>query len=208
MAITGIALVLFVIVHMVGNLQFFLGQDALNSYAALLKSNKAVLWGARAGLLAVFLGHLFTAIRLKLRNKAARPNSYQYSATVKASGASRTMIITGLILLAYTIYHISHFTLGLTHPNHFSLTDPEGRHDVYGMVLLGFQSPAVAWGYVAAMLALAYHLSHGIKSVFQTIGFNNENYNCKITATAIGIAVFLFLGFSAIPVSIQLGLVN
>src|ERR1700722_16520489 len=113
MAITGLGLVGFVIIHMIGNLLIFAGRDALNGYAAALKHNPAFLWTARTGLLFFFVVHMAFALRLSLHNKAARPTRYVYEDTVEADWASRHMLLTGLVLLAFVLYHLAHFTLGV-----------------------------------------------------------------------------------------------
>ncbi|MCB0343532.1 MAG: succinate dehydrogenase cytochrome b subunit [Bdellovibrionales bacterium] len=207
-AITGLLLVLFLIAHLIGNLLFFLGPDSLNSYAAALKGNPALLWSARIGLLTVFVLHLMNALALAMQNRAARGVQYQNKGYMAATAASRTMVITGLVVLLYVAYHLSHFTLGLTNPDHFSMHDAQGRHDVYGMILHGFQIPVVAWGYVAAMLVVAYHLSHGIQSSLQTFGLRNENYTPCVKQFSVFLALLLCLGFSSIPLAVQFGLVG
>lgn len=121
MAITGLLLIGFVLGHMAGNLLIFAGPNALNSYAHSLKANPALLWAARGGLLVVFLLHLYFAITLTLQNKAARPQGYAYEATLHASWASRHMMLTGLVLLAFIVYHLAHFTLGV-------VTEAEGKN--------------------------------------------------------------------------------
>jgi succinate dehydrogenase / fumarate reductase cytochrome b subunit len=113
MAITGLLLTGFVLAHMTGNLLLYAGPDALNAYAAALKSHPALLWTARLGLLAVFLLHLFLALRLAAQNRKARPVPYQFERTIQASWASRHMLLTGLVLLAFIVYHLAHFTLGV-----------------------------------------------------------------------------------------------
>jgi succinate dehydrogenase / fumarate reductase cytochrome b subunit len=113
--LTGFALVGFVLAHMGGNLLIYAGQDALNSYAQKLKSLGPLLWLARAGLLAVFVLHLFLTLRLTLANRAARPSKYVYEDTIQASWASRHMWLTGLVLFAFLGYHLAHFTFGVTH---------------------------------------------------------------------------------------------
>lgn len=120
--LTGLALVGFVLVHMSGNLLIFAGQDALNSYAQKLKSLGGLLWVARAGLLAVFALHLFMTIKLTMANRAARPARYAYEGTLQASWASRHMWLTGLVLLTFVVYHLAHFTLGLTHAADVQIT--------------------------------------------------------------------------------------
>src|SRR5262245_39654676 len=112
MAITGLLLIGFVLGHMTGNLLIFAGPDAMHGYAAGIKSRPALLWGVRLGLLAVFVVHVLIGIRLTLANKAARPTPYAYEDTLQASWASRHMMLTGLLLLAFVVYHLAHFTLG------------------------------------------------------------------------------------------------
>ena len=113
MAVTGVLLIGFVLAHMAGNLLIYFGRDAINTYAAALAARPALLWMARIGLLAVFLTHLFLAIKLTLENSAARPQAYAYERTLRASFASRHMMLTGLVLLAFIVYHLAHFTLGV-----------------------------------------------------------------------------------------------
>jgi succinate dehydrogenase / fumarate reductase cytochrome b subunit len=113
MAITGLLLIGFVLAHMTGNLLVFLGPDAINSYAHALKDKPALLWTARLGLLVVFVVHVVLGIRLTMQNRAARPTPYVYEDTLQASWASRHMLLTGLVLLAFVVYHLAHFTLGV-----------------------------------------------------------------------------------------------
>lgn len=112
MAVTGLLLLLFVLIHMSGNLLIYLGPDALNSYAHTLKARPALLWTARLALLIVFLLHLFLALRLQWENRTARPTRYYYEDTLRASWASRNMLLTGMVLLTFILYHLAHFTLG------------------------------------------------------------------------------------------------
>src|SRR4051794_20567806 len=113
MAVTGLVLVLFVIGHMLGNLLLFAGPDALNSYAKALKDKPALLWAARLGLLAAFLIHVYLGLRLTRENVQARGTGYVYEDTVQASWASRHMLLTGLVVLAFLLYHLAHFTFGV-----------------------------------------------------------------------------------------------
>jgi succinate dehydrogenase / fumarate reductase cytochrome b subunit len=111
-AVTGLGLTGFVIVHMIGNLQVFAGQNAINTYAQSLKNFGPLLWIARIGLLTLFLVHIIWAVWLTLKSKAARPIGYVYKETVQASLASRTMLLTGFVILAFTLYHLAHYTFG------------------------------------------------------------------------------------------------
>jgi len=137
-AVTGLGLYLFVLIHLAGNLQVFGGPEMTNAYAYKLKSMPLVLWGARFGLLAIFSLHIFTGIRLALQNRAARPQAYAKSNTVQATLASRTMVQTGGMILLFVIFHLAHFTLFAIHPEYANLHDVKGRHDVYRMMIFGF----------------------------------------------------------------------
>lgn len=207
MAITGLLLFGFVVAHLLGNLQMFAGPDAINEYAKMLKSMPLVLWGARVGLLTVFLLHIAVAISLKKRNMSARPEGYVYEDTVQASLASRTMIVTGTLILLYVAYHLAHFTLGVTHPEFFHRTDNKGRHDVYAMVVLSFQNIGLCSVYILAMGVLAFHLSHGIASFFQTMGWSTNRLRGTFEMISRFVALAIFAGYIAIPVAVQLGLI-
>lgn len=207
-AVTGVLLILFVIAHLLGNLQLFRGPEALNHYAELLKSMPLVLWGARTGLLFVFVVHVVFAVQLGLENLQARPEPYQREATVEATLASRTMLVTGLLLLLYVIGHLLHFTLGVILPQHFSLHDAAGRPDVFAMVVRSFRNPVVSTLYIAAMLLLWSHLSHGIASVFQTVGLRGRRSGALIDRLGWIVATVLVLGYLSIPIAVLLGIVG
>ena len=208
MALTGILLFGFIVAHLIGNLQMFAGPDAINEYAKLLKSMPALLWTARVGLFVIFATHVATAFSLKRRNMNARPEGYAYEDTVQASLASRTMIATGTLLLLYIAYHLAHFTLGATHPEFFHLTDAKGRHDVYSMVVLSFQSPGLTLVYILAMGILALHLSHGIASFFQTMGWSSNKLRGVFEKGSKIIALLIFVGYCSIPAAVQLGIIS
>ena len=164
---------------MLGNLQIYLGQDAINAYANKLKSLPALLWSARLGLVAIFAPHIGLAIYLKLHQSSRDVRNYFVNDPIETTLASRTMMSSGLVILAFTIYHLLHFTLGITDPVNHHLTDAAGRHDVYSMVVLGFQNIYVSAAYIVAMLFLGLHLSHAASSIFQTLGVastSNRNF--------------------------------
>ncbi len=207
-ALTGIALVLFVLVHMIGNLQMFIGQEAMNNYAVTLRKFGALLWVFRLGLVGIALVHVFMALRLKLQNRAARPVRYSSNHTVQATLASRTMVISGLIILTFAVYHLLHFTLGVTHPEHFALHDAQGRHDVYNMVVYGFQNVLVSGFYVIAMLLLFSHLSHGAASFFQSLGWNSPKCKTAIERFGAVVAWLVCLGFVSVPLGVLVGLIK
>lgn len=208
MALTGLGLVLFVIIHMAGNLQMFVGQDAMNAYGVTLRKMPLLLWIARLGLLGLAVFHIFISIRLKLANRAARPTRYTHEKTVQASRSSRTMIISGLIILTFLIYHLLHFTLGVTDPKNFALHDPQGRHDVYNMVIAGFKNPLISGGYILAMVLLFSHLGHGASSWMQSLGWNHPKYNGLIQKIGPVLSWIVGLGFVAIPIAVLLGILK
>jgi len=207
MAITGAMLFLFLIGHMAGNLLVFKGQDALNSYAQGLQNLGAGLWVVRIGLLAVFLAHIATALRLHHINREARPVSYYNEDTLKATWASRYMMLTGLVVLTFVIYHLLHFTFHQFAPRGIGL-DEQGRKDVYGMVIAGFSNPVITLSYLAAHVFLLFHLLHGISSVFQTLGWNNDTINPLVKKGLPALAVLIVFGKMSIALSIWLGLVG
>lgn len=207
MAGTGVFLVLFVIAHMVGNLQMFAGPEAINSYAAMLKSLPGPLWGARIGLLVFFLIHVVVSVQLHRENKAARSTEYVNQKTIQASLPSRTMLLAGSIVGLYAVGHLLHFTLGVLLPENFHLKDIKGRHDVYSMVVLGFQHPAVSILYIGAMLSLWSHLSHGISSVFQTFGLRGSLNRCWIDKAGPLLSTIIVLGYISIPIGVLLGII-
>lgn len=208
MAITGLGLFGFVIGHMAGNLQVFLGQDALNKYAQTLKNTPLLLWPTRIGLLLFFVFHIILAFRLSKKSSEARPVGYVCKNTVQATSASKYMLLTGLTILVFVVYHLLHFTLGVTDPEHFALTDLQGRHDVYRMVILGFQNVLVSVFYIVSQLMLGWHLWHGSTSLFQSLGLNHPYYWPRITAVCKTLVIIVVVGNISIPVSILLGLIG
>ncbi len=209
MAISGLVAFGYIIGHMLGNLQIFLGQDRLNAYAEALHSLGGGLWVIRIVLLFFFILHIWLGIKLKAENLKAKPVHYKFNETVKASLSSRTMIWTGLTVLAFFIYHVLHFTARTTDPRFLKLPlDMEGRYDVYSMVVLGFQNYAIAIFYIIAVGLLCYHLSHGIYSMFQSLGLTTSSCNKPLHRAARLIAVIVFLGFSAVPAAVLSGAVK
>jgi len=210
MAISGFALFLFVIAHMAGNLQIFLGREAINSYAAFLKSKPGLLWSARAGLLILVILHIMAAIQLVSENSEARPVKYAEGKPTAASLASRTIFISGLVIFAFVIYHLLHFTFGVTNPEFLTNRDPLDplRHDVYGMMIEGFSNPYVSAFYIISMGLLCLHLSHGVSSAFQSIGIRNQGNVRAIHLAARIAAVVVFLGNCAIVISVLSGWVK
>ncbi len=214
MAITGLALFLFVALHLLGNLQIFLGPEALNRYGHFLQSNPEIIWPARIGLLLMVALHIWSAIKLSAENKAARPISYANApAPVAASYASRTMLMSGLIIAAFIIYHLLHFTaqlqaINLTGKNFAGLFDSQGRHDVFAMMVTGFRQPLVSGFYVLAIILLCLHLSHGVSAMFQSLGLKNKTYAPLIDCFAKVTALVIFIGYISIPLAVLLHLIG
>jgi len=207
MALTGIVLIGFVFVHMAGNLQVLLGQDKINAYAHALQSlPMPILWGSRLFLLVCVVIHAWTAIVLIRENRAARPQSNDVEVTKRAGLSSLKMGLSGTILLFFIVFHLLHFTVRTVYPEYndmmTSVGAPEGEevHDVYTMVLAGFQHTWVSVFYIVAMFLLCSHLSHGFSSVFQSLGIRSESWRVKIDLAAKAYAWVIFLGFSIIPI--------
>lgn len=205
MAVTGIILFGFVLVHMLGNLQVFLGPDGYNAYAKFLKGTPELLWAARATLLSSVILHIASGIRLAILNRRARPLDYQKKAYTRASWTSRAMLVSGSVVLGFILFHLAHFTLGLTDPTHYELVDPKGRHDVYAMFIWGFKNPIVSWGYVIAMVLLGLHLEHGVSSMFQTLGVGHPRYRALLDKIGPAFAILVVLGNISMPIAVQMG---
>jgi len=211
MAITGCALFLFVIGHLLGNLQIFLGPEAINAYGHFLQSKQGLVWSARIGLLAMVLLHIWSAIKLAAENKAARPIGYADNpAPPAASYASRTMLMSGLIIGAFIVYHLLHFTvqvkaINFTGQDFLALHDLYGRHDVYRMMVAGFSHWLVSGFYVLAMALLCLHLSHGVSAMFQSVGLKNNACGRMIDKFGKAVAWVIFFGYASIPIAILLG---
>lgn len=210
MAVTGFIMVLFVIGHLAGNLQVFLGAEAINRYGHFLQSNTELLWPVRVILLAVIGLHIWSAAKLSLESKAARPVGYDTYNPVGSTYASRTMLMSGMIVLAFIIYHLLHYTvqvkyINLTGQNFVDFTDPEKRHDIFKMMVVGFNNPWVSAFYIVGIALLCLHLSHGTSSMFQSIGWTNKAYRHPLDIAARVVAVIIFLGYVSIPVAILCG---
>jgi succinate dehydrogenase / fumarate reductase cytochrome b subunit len=216
-AITGAALVGFVLFHMIGNLKMFSGPESINKYAYFLKHDLgALIWVARGGLIALFLTHIGLALRLKARTSAARPVGYQVQRMAQASVPSKTMLGTGLVTLAFVVFHLAHYTFGWIHGtevdgrvvNYLDLRDDQGRHDVYKMVIAGFSTPWIAALYLFCQLLLFLHLSHGIASSLQTLGLHGKRFAPVARWLGYVVAGTIFVGNVAIVVAVWTGYVK
>lgn len=205
MSITGLLLLGFVIAHLAGNLQAFGGPEGFNSYAALLKSQPELLWTARLGLLAAVVIHILSAVRLSRINKAARPQAYAVKKYRAANWYSRYMLVSGLVVLAFIVFHLLHFTVGVIQPEYFSFEDPLQRHDAWKMMVMGFSKPWVVLVYIGAMILLGFHLAHGIWSSLQSLGLWGRRWTPFWLTAGKVIAWLIVIGFIAIPVGLWLG---
>ncbi len=207
MAVTGLILVGFVGGHMLGNLQMFESPEAINKYAYFLQHLPwEFLWGYRVGLLACLVIHFAMGISLKLENYAARPKKYDINATVKASLASRSMVMTGTIIVVFFVLHIMQFTLQNLQPvtQAFDYVNADGKviHDVYAMVVWGFSQDWYAIFYIVAVLCLGIHVSHGASSMFQSVGLRNERVRGFFGCLAACFALAIFGGFALLPAGV------
>ncbi len=225
MALSGLVLTGFVVGHLVGNLQIFSHPDKINGYAHFLQSLGPVLWFIRLFLLACVGVHVWAAITLALENKAARgPEEYGIRKWLRAAWASRYMKHTGLVVLAFIIYHLAHFTVGVAQAGTFKTNLPEyvmqnefhllgfpvvtagqSVHDVYSMVFLGFTHPVVAIFYIIATGLLSLHLLHGVDALFQTLGLRNQSWATGLRRFVLLFSLAYFLGNLAIPGAILTG---
>jgi succinate dehydrogenase / fumarate reductase, cytochrome b subunit len=205
MALTGLGLMIFVLAHMTGNLLIYLGKDALNAYAHGLMEHPFLLWSARSGLLAIFLIHLFFAYRTWQDNESARPIHYVHEDTIQANWASRHMMLTGVVILLFVIYHLAHFTFGVVDPSNFKYTLEPKEGDVAGMVIAGFQQPLISVTYILAQIFLGLHLWHGGSSWLQHLGLNGRG--CDIVVNNLGavVAAVVVAGNCSIPLVILMG---
>jgi len=207
-AVTGLALLGFLAVHLLGNFTLFIGQDAINTYAAQLQALGPLLWVARVVLLAIFAGHIWFTVLLILENRAVGGSKYAYGNKVPSTVFVKTMKYTGLVVLAFVIFHLAHFTLGWVQPAAYQLKDDLGRHDVYSMVILGFQNVPISLFYILALTLLAFHLSHGIGSLFQTFGLTNKKLRPMFEVGGMVVAWGLWLGYISLPLAVLLGLLK
>jgi succinate dehydrogenase / fumarate reductase, cytochrome b subunit len=203
MAVTGAILFLFVIGHLLGNLQIFDGRDRLNAYGAFLKNLGELLWIVRLGLIAAVLLHIVATIQLALRNQKARPVGYKVKKSVASNYADRTMYWSGPIVLAFVIFHLLQFTAGYIHPESQFI---EG--DVYHNVVAGFSVWWVSVWYIFSMILLGFHLRHGLWSMFQSLGVNHPRHTPVLQQAALWIAILITVGYISIPVSVLAGWVR
>jgi succinate dehydrogenase / fumarate reductase cytochrome b subunit len=201
MAVSGAALFLFLIGHLLGNIQIFFGPEHLNNYAAFLKSTGEILWLLRIGTAACAALHVVTSVQITIANLKARPEPYACKRNIETTVAARTMIYTGAMVGLYIAYHLMMFTFLTTGPGYSDT-------DVYRNVVLSFQVPAIAAVYVAAMALLGMHLWHAAWSMTHTLGLSAPGYHPLRRIVGPAVAVAVTVGYISIPLAILLGVVR
>lgn len=205
-AATGIVLVGFVLGHMIGNLLIFAGPDAINEYGHFLHTvgHGMGVWVARVVIFGSIILHVILTVQITKKNRASREQRYGVAHKDASSAASRTMILSGLTLLAFFIYHILHFTARTfnDYDTYKTMLHGEQVHDVYKMVIAGFSWAPASIFYIIAMVLLATHLSHGVASMFQTLGFSNGKTRPVFQAIAKAYAALILIGNCSIPIAI------
>ncbi len=201
MAVTGFILFGYVVAHLLGNLQIYLGAEQINAYARFLHSKPLLLWGARIVLLAAVILHITASVQLWRLNRKARPVRYFMEKDPPAGYASRTMLWSGPIIAAFVVFHILHLTTG-------SVGLPYRELDPYHNMVYGFRIWPVAISYITAMVLLAMHLYHGVWSMFQTVGISHPRYTPWLKRLAAAFALFIGAGNISIPVAVLTGLVK
>jgi succinate dehydrogenase / fumarate reductase, cytochrome b subunit len=201
MAVTGLILFGFLIAHMLGNLQIFLGPAVMNHYAETLHGNPALLWTVRTILLVSVVLHIWASVQLSLVKKDARPIGYVKYKPVHSSWASRTMMLSGPIIAGFVVLHLLHLTTGTIHPDFVPL-------HAYENLVNGFAVVPLALVYIAVMIFIGFHLSHGAWSMFQSVGFSHPRYTPLIRRVAAVVAWVLIAGFISVPVAVLAGLVR
>ena len=206
MAFTGLVLFGFVTGHLLGNLQIFLPPEKINAYGHMLESLGALLWLIRLFLFACLVIHVWLAIKLTLENRAARPEAYGVDHLNRATLASRIMARTGLVVLAFLIYHLMDFTFRVQHPEWgeptFRLSSGIMARDVHAMMVQSFSRVGVSLFYVIAVGLLSYHLSHGLVSMVQTLGLKNEKWTRALERFSSAYCWLYFLLNAAIPLAV------
>lgn len=218
MAVTGLMLVLFLIGHLSGNLLIFMGAEHINEYGHTLREllHGSAIWLARGGLLVALGLHVWSAILLTRRNRTARPEKYAKADWKTSTMASRSMALSGLLILSYVLYHLAHFTIGSVHTQfyagqtgwEYTLANGTVVPDIYRMVIASFQEPLISALYVISMVLLGLHLNHAVASAFQTLGVTNRRIAPLVRFLGPILGIGVALGFCSLPLAIIAGLVH
>jgi succinate dehydrogenase / fumarate reductase cytochrome b subunit len=201
MALTGLILSAYVLAHLLGNMQIYMGSQYIDAYAKFLHSNQAVLWTARIVLLAAVLVHAISGIQLYMRKATARPVDYHTKANIQGSTASRTMLVSGVVILLFVVYHVLHLTTGTFHPAYEELRP-------FHNVTSGFRSGFAAGLYIVAMVGVGFHLWHGLYSMFHSVGLSHPRYTPVIRKGAALVATLIALANISVPVAVLTGLLG
>ena len=207
-ALSGLGLAGFVVFHMLGNLQIFEGPAALNSYAAFLRDMPILLWTVRLGLLAIVALHIGLAIRMAFHNRRARPVGYVMREYRRASLASRTMALTGSLLVLFILFHLLHLTAGWVDPAFHNRLDLHGHRDVFGNVVHAFQNPLLVLIYLAGQVVLGLHLSHALSSSLQSLGLEHPVFDRLFRGAGPLVALMVVVGNTAIVLAVAFGVVH
>ena len=206
-ALSGLGLAGFVVFHMLGNLQVFEGQDALNAYAAFLRDMPMALWSARLALLAIVGLHIGLSVRLAIQNRRARPAGYVVHHYRRASLTSRTMTLTGSLLLLFIVFHLVHLTAGWWTPR-FIIAWISAASVTFGNIVHAFQNPLLVAIYLAGQAVLGLHLSHALSSSLQTLGMEHPMLDRLFRGAGPLVALLVVVGNVAIILAIAFGLVR
>jgi succinate dehydrogenase / fumarate reductase, cytochrome b subunit len=203
MALSGVALFGFVLVHMLGNLQVYLGPTLLDDYGRSLRAlgHGTGLWVARGGLLLAAIAHVWSAYCLTRLNQKARPEGYRERENRESTLASRTMRWSGVVVLVFIVYHLLHFTIGTVHPDFV-----EGA--VTHNFVTGLRVVWVAVFYMVATLLLGLHLYHGVWSMLQTLGLSHPRYDALRKRAAAAFAALVVIGNLSFPLAVLTGVVK
>jgi succinate dehydrogenase / fumarate reductase cytochrome b subunit len=228
MAVTGAVLIAFVVGHLVGNLQVFEDPDRINGYSHFLQSLGPALWAARIILIVCAAVHIWAGTVLAIEARRARGDEpYAVRKWIQATVASRYMRWTGFVVLAFIVYHLAQFTLGVAQPASFKANlahyTMRGDYrvlgvtvvragtdvlDVRSMVILGFGNRVVAAFYIVAVGLLSLHLLHGADSLFQTLGWRSHRWERGLRAAVTVFCAAYFLGNLAIPGAVLAGVLR
>ncbi len=209
MALSGLAMVGFVLQHMTAHMQIFAGRDAYNGYAHFMYGLGGLLWIARGSLLGALVVHIMAALKLNARNTAARPQRYAVKRDIATTSYARTMLLSGYTLAAFIGYHLAHFTFNVVNTEIGTYGDASDPiRDVYSAYVTDFQNPLLFALYAAAMVGVAMHLSHAVSSTFRTLGVMRGKYRAPLSKVGPAVGYVTAIGFLIPPLACLLGIVT